>query len=178
MLRQLKPYIPWVLVILAVLYLWWDFRNPKVEYQKEMVPVPVHKLIEHTKYVQLGCVNTVAYDKADASKRLDVPDSVREDETKQVTAAGEIGPYRGITTVTVVLDTGTGRTSLLSRREPLPFFALMNDREFGMRMSSGGQYDIFGRWTFARVGAIHLAGYAEVNTQPEGMAAIEGSYRW
>jgi hypothetical protein len=176
-MRNLKPYIPWILVILAVIYLWWDYRHPKVQYEKEFVEVETPKYLERTKYVQLECVNAVAYDKSDASKRLDVPDSIKTDEAKQITAAGEIGPYRGTTTVTAVFDTGTGRTSLLSRREPLPFFALMNDKEIGMRYGAS-RYDVFGRWTFIRVGAVHLAGYAEMNTRPEGVLSIEGSYRW
>ena len=180
-MTRVKAYAPWLIALLAILYLWYDHTHPKVIYQKEMVEVPVHKEILRVKTVQLACVNVVAYDKDKASENLDVPDTVKADESKQITAAGEIGPYEGTTTVTAVFDTGTGRTSLLSRREPLPFFSLMNDKEVGIRYgytSDSIGFDLYGKLTFLRIGRVHTALYVESNSRSDAKAMLQAGYRF
>lgn len=182
MIASLKSYTPWVLVALLVMYVWYDHRNPRLAPQKVMAMVATHPDLRNVASAPLKeCVTVVAYNKASASERLDVPDSVKLDAAAQVVAAGELAPYEGTTTVTAVLNTGTGRTSLLSRREPLPFFSLMNDKEVGIRYGYTGDgrgFDLFGQLTFLRIGRIHTALYVESNSRSEAKAMLQAGYKF
>ena len=171
-----------MLVALLVMYVWYDHMHPQLAPQKVMAMVATHPDIMDVPASPLQeCVTVVAYNKASASERLDVPDSVKLDIATQIVAAGEIAPYEGTTTVTAVLNTGTGRTSLLSRREPLPFFSLMNDKEVGIRYGYTGDgrgFDLYGRLTFLRVGRVYTALYAESNSRREAKAMLQAGYRF
>lgn len=179
-MTKVKLYAPWVLIVLLVAYIWYDHRNPKVSMQKEMAAVATHGRLRFVKTEPLAeCVKVVVYEKSSASERLDVPDSVKLNTAVQVVAAGEIGPYEGTTTVTAILDTGTGRTSLLSRREPLPFFSLMNEKELGVRYGFSGDgmgLDVYGSLTFLRMGHVKTALYLEASSAGEAKAMLQAGY--
>ena len=176
-----KSKAQWILLIIAILYIWYGHKNPTIVYEKEMVEVPVHEEIIKTKLVAVACVNTIVYEKVEASERLAIPESIRIDATKQITSAVKVGPYLGDTTVTSVLDVSTGATTMFSRREPLPFFAIENITEIGIgfgRMQGGMGYDIYYRLDFLRIGKVHMNAYIETSSLGEGKAMLRGGYRF
>lgn len=170
------------IAIIAALYAWFkpDVTPPVSVHEIAKVDPAVKVLTKKAKNIQYITV----YDKKQASKALGLPESVSNDDTKQVLASAEIKPYGGSQTVTAVLDESTGNTGILVKRNPLPFFEFRNDKEIGVRVGTstdGVVADLYGRWTFARIGSVHLAGYGEVsgnemNTRAKAM--LEASYRW
>ena len=90
-------------------------------------------------------------------------------------AVGELAPWKGKTEVISTLNTKTGVGRIISKRLPLPFIDFQNDKEIGL--TYGTDVEIYGRWTFLRVGNIYVAGYASYRRDGE-IAGIQASYRW
>ena len=182
MLPKAETIAPWALLIIAICYIWYDFSHPRVVYQREMTETMVPEYIRDIRTITVPCPESgiVVIKKKPAAERLDVPEYVKMDEAIQITASGEISPYKGITTVTAIFNTGSGETSLLSRREPRKFFALMNDKELGIRYglsgASGMGFDLYGELTFMRLGSVELSLYGEASSTGETKAMIQTGY--
>jgi len=125
--------------------------------------------------------------KAAASKALDLPQHVTQDDNKQVISTAHIGPAPdGATTVTV-MDTVTGESTTLVKAKPRPLFAFQRGGAVGIRygIDTNGQQQaaLFVRQDVLRVANVYLAATAEARTAPvkgtsEAYGAVEVSYRW
>ncbi len=176
-----------IIVVIAVSSAVYSFMKPKTTADKHYGDVTVTKnpgifgKAYTTEEVEVAKVVVV---KKESVK--DVPEAVRADKSKQLLASGEVEPYRGTTDVWAALDINSGITTIQAKRRPLPFFAFMNDKEMGVRYGvsfgdsvyTGPSYEMYGRWTFLRVGAVHFAGYAEANQSSTAQMMLEISYRW
>lgn len=120
-------------------------------------------------------------DKPTLERKIDLPAAVKNDPKAQVTATASLPKSEGYSVVAFV-NTSTGRTGLLVEPKPRPLAEFLNERELGIRYginTRGGQGgDIYGRYTFARIGNVHAAIYAEASTYPAAKAEVELSYRW
>ena len=165
----------------------WFFR-PAPDAPHVFIEAPSAKEVIKIKKVFVPVKQVEVIDKAPASKKLSLPDSIKNDDNKQITVTGEVKPDRnkGDIQAVAVLDTSTGKSTMFMKQKYLPLFGFENEKEIGVRygiaISLAGDIapasaEIFGRWTFARVGAMHLAVYGEAS-QRQAQAMIEGSYRW
>lgn len=120
--------------------------------------------------------------KAAAVKKLKLPAAVADDPRSEVLAAVEIAPSKGGATAVTMIDTTTGATSTLVREKPRPLISFEAGTEIGMRYGvatdGGTEAVLFGRRDLLRVGSVYVAGYAEVDSDAEGRAMVEISYRW
>ncbi len=181
MIKRLPIYLLAAVALLAAASAVWGWYHPKTVVREVFVEVEVPKVVMKIERVEIEVEKIVVIEKMALGKTVYLPAAVRDDEDKQVTAVGEVPPHDGKTSVVAVFDTSSGETKLNFRQEPPPFFAFMNDKELGIRygMGIGGrQVDLYARWTFVRVGAFHLAAYGELNSDEEGLAMIEASYRF
>jgi hypothetical protein len=173
-----------IVALASAVYNWYSSRpmtNPQ-----QYTPLPEVKEVVKIKRVKVpGPKEIVTIEKEVVVEKLKLPNEVKNDPNKQVIATGEVPPYEGKTNVVAVMDTQQGTTSIIAKQQPLPLFAFKNQKEIGIRGGYAAnkdgtriQADAFGRWTFVRIGNIHLGLYGEVNTNSEGKAMIESSYRF
>lgn len=175
-----KRTLAYIVVIVVGASALWSWYHPRVEVVEVFLPAPPPKVVTSIETRTVEVEKIVYLDKPSLERESFVPASVLQDDAHQVTAVCEVPPYKGMTTVTAVFDTFKGDTRLYYRHEPLAFFEFLNKKELGVRygMGTGGtEMNIFGRWTFLRMGAIHSAFHGEI-APDEWTAMIEGSYRW
>jgi len=166
-----------VLLLLAVsssVYFWFAGQRAPAISKKEYVPAPQIKTVEKIKRVEVpGPERIVTIEKQVIVEKLKLPDWVKSDENKQVTATAEIQPYEGKTNAVSVLDTKTGISEIIAKQVPLPFVALINDKELyakiGYSTSRETKVSVGGRYLFGRLGKIKVGFYGE------GQAAADGN---
>lgn len=191
----LKNIIIGVLVALGVLAIAaaiWGWYDPAPAPSHDYRPVQVPKIVEHIKRVPVpGPREIITIEKAAVIKRAGLPESLAADPAKQVLAMADIPCPTGNETVAAVMNTTTGQTEMITRKERPAFAALLNQKEIGVRggyrvnagdQSTGLVGTAYGRWTFARVGAVHTTAYVEISTTEAAditaNAMIEVAYRW
>lgn len=172
-----------IIAITSAIYSY--LKNPPVITKTEYIEMPVEKIVTKIKRVEVPVEKIVTYEKEKIVKELKLPIWIESDIDKQIIANAEIPPYKGKTSTVAVLDTKTGEGQIIAKQKPLPFISFEDEKEIGIRygFSTAGQaVDIFGRWTFLRVGSIHSAIYIEIDNKtlqpPEGKIMFEASYRW
>ena len=194
-MRDLDPRkIPWrkicaaVLVLVIVLALaaalrsW--YRKPSVVTTTQYVTVPQEKIVEKIRTVTIpGPERIVTIEKQVIVDRLKLPQEIAKDDAQQIIANADLAGTKSGYSVCAVMNTKTGVSRIIAKEKTQPFFALVNERELGGRFgysTDGTVVDIYGRWTFARMGSVYLAGYAGASSHPDpaAKAMIDLSYRW
>ena len=127
--------IPWkymvaVAVILAAsLAAWWHFRP-------QPAPVSVPVIATPSKAVSGVGTETLTTQvkvyKAESKKRLNLPKSLQEDNSKHVAASSTVKPDIYPHTVSTVIDDKTGEVTTYDTREPLPWLSVDNHGEAGV----------------------------------------------
>jgi hypothetical protein len=148
LLQKAKTYAPWVIIVLILaswLYSWYTpgdtgqfVQPPPIVIDTEVAP----------------CVPVVHYVKTEAIKENIVPESVKSDPGKEVTAVTEIPAHRGDTTVIAVIDTDTGVTTLETRKERPNLFALESIKTLGLRCNvtkACNEITLYGSYEFLRI---------------------------
>lgn len=164
-------------LIIAVIAAVWGWLRPLPQVSTEAAVLPTPKIVERIPkgYISMAACQVLVYDKKKAAEVTRLPEAVAKDEAKQITAVGNVPPWRGDTQVTAIFDTGDGSTALYQRRLRPPFFAFTSDKELGVRYGTG--IEVYGRWTFLCVGSFYLAAYGEAGDE-RGFAGADISYRW
>jgi hypothetical protein len=175
MLQKLKAYAPWVIIVLilaAWLYSWY-----KPDGTGEFVQPPVVEI--ETEVAE--CVPVIHYVKAKAIKEDIVPESVKTDPGKEVTAVATVPEHKGETTVVAVIDKDTGLTTLDMRQERPSLFALESVKTLGLRCNvtkACNEVTLYGSYEFLRIGALHLEAYGQVDSESQAYVGIGVEYRW
>ena len=111
-----------ILLVAAGSYGYWAVTRPPVD-TSVAVEAPIAAPIKKVKKRTVA-VKSVQVFSPEAKLKLSLPPAVIADETKQVTGAATVPPSERRVTVTSVLDTGTGETTIFTKPEPLPWFAV------------------------------------------------------
>ena len=153
-----------VIVIFFIYYARWKSTAPPVY-------IKVPEIREVTKWkikkveVPIKTGKVVVLDKKKVGKHVPgLPEDFMADPKKQVTSTADIKPSEAGTDVINIIDTDTGVSEIFASEHKLPFFALENKGEIGIRvgMSNFGQEtDIYGQRNFVRIGSLHIGGYVE-----------------
>ena len=161
---------------------WYAAQIPAT--QTEYINVPQIKEVTKIKRVEVpGPERIVTIEKEVVVEKLKLPDWIKDDANKQVIATAEIAPYEGKTNAAALLDTKTGESQIIAKQAPLSFFAFENKKELGVRAGYTTddfktQATVFGRWQFFRVGNARLGIYGEANSEGNGIAQFELTYRF
>jgi hypothetical protein len=172
------------LATISALYAWYSGRNKPPVSQIEYIKVPEIKETIKIKKVEVpGPERIITIEKEIVVEKLKLPDWVKTDANKQVIATAEIAPYEGKTNAAAILDTKTGASEIIAKQVPLSLFGFENKKEIGVRVGySTDEWEmrstVFGRWSFARIGNIHLGIYGEANSRGEGIGQLEINYRF
>lgn len=130
-----------------------------------------------------GPERIVTIEKQVVVEKLKLPDWIKTDVNKQVIATAEIVPYEGKTNAAAILDMKTGQSEIIAKQVPLSLFGLENKKEIGVRVGYSTdewktRSTVYGRWSFARIGAMHMGIYGEANSSGAGIGQIEVSYKF
>ena len=171
-----------LIAVSSAIYFWYAERHKPPVSQIEYIKVPEVKTVTKIQRIEIpGPERIVTIEKPVIIEKLKLPDWVK-DADKQIIATAEISPYDGKTNTVAILDTTTGVAEIIAKQEPPAFMAFTNNKELGIRAgyasTPAARATVYGRWGFARVGKIHLGVYAEANSEGEGMAQLEVSYRF
>lgn len=186
-IKRLVIFAVTVLFLIAAASAMWSWyaSKPPLEAGQYAVLPGIKKVAGAKKVRVAGPREIVTIDKAAAAAKLDLPGHIAGDDSKQVIATAEVPPYEGKTDVVAVMDTAKGTAGLIARRQPLPLVAFIDRKEIGIRGGlvagrdgTGCRADVYGRWTFVRVGSVHAGMYGEVSGGQEGKAMLDLSYRW
>ncbi|MDP3088884.1 MAG: hypothetical protein Q8M99_11945 [Methylotenera sp.] len=91
---------------------------------KQVVDIPKHQAV-----VKSGSVRVY---ESRAKNTLKLPEAIKQDEAKQVLESTRVDADDHDQTITTILDTETGDTQTLVRREPLPWIAWRDDGSAGL----------------------------------------------
>lgn len=130
-------------------------------------------------------VRVMAYPKAQAVKRLQLPQEVADDPDQQVISSADLKPSKGGYTTATVLDTRSGEAVTRVTEKPRQLFELGGQTEIGLRfgISTRGnqQMAVYARQDLLRIGIVSIAGYGEANAgsgNPEAKAMIDARISW
>jgi hypothetical protein len=145
--------------LLALAYCWYH----RDEIARQFVPMPAPEIkVEYREGPE-----RIVYLNRPALEREDLlPERVKHDPDKEVTAVTTVPEHNGDTTVIAVIDTDTGETSLDIRQERPSLFALESLKTIGIRCdvtTSCNELEVYGSWEFLRIGSVHLEAYGEVS---------------
>lgn len=91
---------------------------------KQVATIPKHQAI-----VKSGAVRVY---ESRAKIELKLPEAIKQDDAKEVLESTRVNADDHDQTITTVLNTETGDTETLVRREPLPWLAYRNDGSAGL----------------------------------------------
>lgn len=171
---KLKIYAPWAIILVFVLILlgaWY-----KSEDLAKLFITPPAPIVQ-VEYRE-GPERIVYLNRPELAKRDLLPESVKRDTDKEVTAVATVPEHKGDTTVIAVIDTGTGETTLETRQERPSLFELSNAKVLGIRYDINRKGTLYGSWEFLRVGAFHMELYGEINSENRAYAGVGIEYRW
>jgi len=121
--------------------------------------------------------------KAKAKKELGLPESVKSDPDKHVTASTSIPGDEYPRTITSVYDSGLGSTEMYVRQDPLPFIGFNRRNALGVSYGardgvSGGVLRADGRIEVIQVKAVRGAIIGSIDTSGGWFAGFGAEVRW
>ena len=168
--------------VIAALYGWYRPVTPQVQTVKQFVQVPVEKIVTKIKTVAVPVTTVVTYEKQVVVQKLALPDWINTDTDMQVIAQGDVGPYLGTTSVVSLLNTKTGKASLIMKQKPLPVIAFENTGEVGVNYYplsyKAGIISLIARYRFLRIMNLHVELNGEVDTADTAKAGVGIVYQF
>lgn len=187
----MNRYSTWIVVVAATLLaIWlgwlWYGKQPAAPQEWQQAP-PARQVAGIPKVDHPAPKMIRVIPKQAASKALDLPQDVAQDDNQQVIATADIAPAPDGATAVTVINTETGESTILVKAKPRPLFAFLRSGAAGVRYGVDSKGDqqaaLFVRQDVLRVGNVHLGLTAEARTSPakgsaEAYGAVEVSYRW
>ena len=167
-----------LLLVLAAGYVIWHFKSTSA-------PVGVHVLAKVAPQVApLPKVSTPApkgiktYVQA-AKKTLKLPEPVIADDNIHVIESTRVAVDDHPHTITTLIDTRTGETTTLDRREPLPWLAFKKSGAIGLSYDViTGLRTFYGRQDVLQIKEVYLSGMAALRSDRDKMVGVSIEYRW
>lgn len=165
------------LLVAAAICVWMQYR-PSLP----SVLAPPSKEVKGEKPLERECEKTIVY-RDRVKKELGLPDTVKRDPDKQVTASTQVPGSEHPHTVTSVFDFDTGQTDLYVRRDPLPWLAFNRRGALGLAYGIKDDTDGFvtrgyGRLDLMQVKRLHLGLLGDVDSVGDWYGGGFVEYRW
>lgn len=171
-MNKLKLYGPWALALLGLFSAIWSWYHPKYESDGTTRTVYQNVTKNVTKTVPVACPNGVI---RGTGADFVIPAS-QTGSFEPVLSEGDVPASQGGFDLKTTLSPTTGEVTIWAKPTPRAFFGFENDQEIGIRYNlTEGQ--LFGRWTFVRVGSFYGSAYAEGSTDHHFFGGFEISYR-
>lgn len=186
-----QKYKSWLFLAAALFialwlsWLWYGKQQSAPEtYQ---VAAPAKAVAGMIKEEVTGPAKIKVLPKKQASKKLDLPEDVTNDDNQQVIDTADIPVLPNGGTSVTIQNTATGDSKTLIKANPAPLFAFLRTGavggRFGITNTGDQQATLFVRQDVARVATVHLSATVEARTTlksraSEGLVGVEISHRW
>lgn len=175
-------FVVTVVAVSSATYNWYHPQTKTVT-RTQYQTVEKEKVVEKIRTVRVpGPKEIVTIEKIKIVEKLVLPPSIANDPNQVVTGNADVPPSEGGTSVVSVLDISTGETTIVAKEKPLSLFGFPSDVEVGIRYGlstdTAQQGQVYGRWSFLRVGKLYLGAYADVSTKPEARAMLDISFKF
>jgi hypothetical protein len=171
-----------ILLIAAAVAAW--YRAPVIT-RDRFVKVPEIKETVKLQRVEVPVTKIVTIEKESAVKKLGLPEDLKADPNKQITATGEAKAHDSDTNIQTiaVMDTETGVTEIQQKEEtPFMTFSPANGREvrlgYGLDTKRGQAGHIAASWQVLRLGSVYVGIEGRIETEPRAEVAATVAYRW
>jgi hypothetical protein len=158
-------------ILLAMAYGWYH----RDEIARQFVSMPEPEI--QVEYKE-GPERIVYLNPKELERKDLLPESVKRDEDKEVTAVATIPEHKGDTTVIAVIDTDSGETVIETRQERPSLFELSNVKTIGLRYDINKKGTLYGSYEFLRIGNFHAKLYAEINSENHAYASVGIEYKF
>lgn len=168
------------LMLISALTGWYQHtpKLPTTEPQILATSPAVQKVPKVTQ--QIGTVKVL--DKQKLTTKVPLPEEVKKDDTKQVSAVSVVPSSDNKTEVTAVIDLNTKETTLYAREIPPAFMAFESKGRigagYGIKQNGVNVTKVYADWSFLRIGDVRLVVQGEINSDREAkaFAAVEGHF--
>lgn len=175
-----------VVLIFAVSAMIYEWYHPKTALlTKQPIQLAPTKAVESVPKVEVPVKFVKVYNKAAVVKKVTLPQEVKDDSQKEVTAVVDLPPSKGGTEVVSVLDKTSGETRIFAMEKSLSLFAFENDKRIGVGYgigTNGQEGKVFAEWKFLRVGSVHVSTTGEIsasqNKNPAAKAFVLATYEF
>lgn len=154
---------------------WWNANKPSLPSTLANPSKDLQKVAKR----KIECQPVIIYTDV-AKKAVGLPETVKADTEQHVLAATQVKPNERPVTVSAVLDTGTGQTSMYQRVDPLPWLSF--DRRwrfgafYGLSDSENGLILGVAQYQFAQIKRVNITAHGQVDTS--GRYFIGGGFSW
>lgn len=174
-----KIAIP-LLMVLAAGYILWHLNTTTAPID-EHVPAKAASQVRDVPKVVITPTKIKVY-ATKAKKRLKLPDAMQGDERIHVVESTRVQADDHPQTITTVLNTETGETETLVRREPLPWLAFKKTGEarmdYGIRRGVDRVVRLSIRQDLLQVKALYAGVNASFDSDGQYFAGVGVGYRW
>lgn len=181
---MVNKYLTYVVICVVLLLAgqWvYKYYNPEPIVQKEYTPLK--EKIDVPKH-EIPIKRLVVLDKKKAVKKLPaLPESIKSDDNKQITATAVVEPYEGKTSVVAITDIEKGSTELIAKREPISFISLVPKFEVGVSYTpihsqELGEFVIDASYHAVRIGKVKVEAIGNVDDKGKYRAGVRASMGW
>lgn len=183
-----------VLIALAVTlmlkwFIHWQESQPVPNVGVHVIATPAKQVADIPKHQAPIKSGSVRVYESRAKVELKLPDTILNDDAKQVIESTKVLADDHDQTVTTIVDTETGDTQTLVRREPLPWMSWRNNGSAGMYAGiKNGQPTarLEVKQSIFSVKAVHFGAVAtldqpmnaSISSQPDYFIGVGAEYRW
>jgi hypothetical protein len=183
-MKSLLSSIGWQVLVVVVLglcaYGAWLYLKPPLPQVDAIVPAIPAPALNGTKKVELKTpIITVYAPKAKA--KLNLPKAQQADSAFHVIEATQVNPDDHPVTVITTLNTDTGLTETVTRREPYPWFAFKNTGEMRLDYGLKGSVKVARislRQDFLQVKSVYASAVASLYSDGQTFIGVGVAYRW
>lgn len=180
MMSKISP--KWILLSgLAVLAIAWWYYTPPSAPVEEWKPAKQDKRLSGTSTKTIKPPGGVVVYDPPAKEKLDLPDEVKKDPKKHVTAAVTVPSDEHPQSVVTIFDESTGQTTALTQRMAFPLLAAEQRGQvwLGYGLRNGARVGrIMLREDLLQVKALHLGLNASLDTDGAWFVGVGVGYRW
>lgn len=180
-MQRAIPYII-LMISLIILALAWRYFTPKPAPVGEWKPATQDKRVSGTPTKTIKPPGGVVVYDPPAKEKLDLPDEVKKDPKKHVTAAVTVPPDEHPQSVVTIFDESTGQTTALTQRMEFPLLATEQRGQvwlgYGLRNGGTRVGRILLREDLLQVKSLHLGLNASLDTDGAWFVGVGVAYRW
>lgn len=163
----------------AVAY--WLLRPVEAPVTEVAKPLPEAPQMRAEPTVDLAPPRPVKVHRPEAKRKLALPEPVQQDQAQHVTTTARLDADERPYTLTSVLDTNTGASTIYARAEPMPWIGIETRGEIGLSygLRDGepmGRLSL--RQNFMQIKAARIGGVATLDQDGTWYAGAGVFYRW
>lgn len=171
-----------ILALSSSVWFWYQGQKPQATPGSYAQAPEVKEVIKIKRVEVPGPERIVTVEKQVVVERLSLPAWVRDNPAEQTIATAQIEPYRGTTSAVAILNTGTGKSQIIAKQDPLPLLGFVNEREIGVRgganIKGEPETTLYGRYDFFRIGSVHVGVYGEAASTGQAKAQVNIGFKF